>query len=359
VTSVGDLTGDGRVDILGIRASDSALLVLPTRADGGSDAGRVYSAGWQAVDTVVGAGDLDNDGNAGDLLARETSGKMRSYYADSREALSRHNLWGGGWEALTQMSSGADWNGDGRPDILAVNPNVLAGQLVMYAGTGQRDFSVAPLPTNLPTANVNLVRIVGDVDGDGPADVVIRMVDGRLLAARGVGNGTFGAPFTIGKGWDLANLVEPAGDYTNDGVPDLLVRMNTGEGRLYSLTRSFTFSWQVHLDPSWGAYSSATGVGSMNTDYNGDLVTLRASDGALLMYPGSGPGSTTDYVVLRSGEQSLAQILGFGDMNGDRANDILARDRAGGLWLYAGNGSGGLQPGRQPVRSTQLPGVMG
>jgi hypothetical protein len=359
VTSVGDLTGDGRSDIVGVRASDGALLVLASLADGSSAAGRVVSWGWAQIDTVVGGGDLDGDANVGDLLGRESGGRMRTYYADSSQALSRLNYWGGGWDDLSQISSGADWSGDGRPDVLAVKPSVDGGQLVLYPGTGLRDLASLPVPSGISTAGADLVRLVGDVDGDGRADAIIRMLDGRLMAARGAGNGTFGAPFAIGRGWDLANMVEPAGDYTKDGVPDVLVRMKTGEARIYALNRSFGFTWQVHLESGWGAYTAATGVGSMNADFNGDLVTLRAKDGALLLYRGSGPGSTTDYVVLRTGETSLAQLVGIGDMNGDGTNDVLARDRDGRLWLYAGNGTGGLNSGRQPVRSPGPVGVVG
>jgi N-acetylmuramoyl-L-alanine amidase/FG-GAP-like repeat len=359
VTAVGDLSGDGRDDIAAIRTTDQALVLLATQADGSAAAAQVLSGGWGSVNLLVGGRDLDRDGAPGDLMGRETSGRMRTYYADARRALSRANVWGGGWQALQQVSSGADWSGDGVNDILAVSPTADNGRLVMYPGTGARDFSAAPLPTGLAVDGVDLARIVGDVDGDGHADAVLRRSDGVLLAARGLGTGRFGAPFAIGSGWHLATMVSAAGDYTRDGVPDLLVRMSSGEARLYSLDRSFRFTWQVYLETGWNAYVDAAGVGSMNADFNGDLVALRASDGALLLYRGSGPGSTTDFIVLRSGQRDLAQIVGMGDLNGDGPHDILARDTKGNLWLYTGNGGGGLSYGRQPVRAPRVIEVIG
>ncbi|BCW52479.1 VCBS repeat-containing protein [Arthrobacter sp. StoSoilB13] len=40
-----------------------------------------------------------------------------------------------------------------------------------------------------------------------------------------------------------------------------------------------------------------------------------------------------------------------GDWNGDGASDVLARDDAGALWMYRGDGSGGWLPGRTQVGS--------
>jgi hypothetical protein len=37
-------------------------------------------------------------------------------------------------------------------------------------------------------------------------------------------------------------------------------------------------------------------------------------------------------------------MTGTGDFNGDCKADVLAVGNGGTLWLYPGNGSGGLQP---------------
>jgi len=45
------------------------------------------------------------------------------------------------------------------------------------------------------------------------------------------------------------------------------------------------------------------------------------------------------------GEVVRASILGPGDVTGNGTADILARDVAGGLWLFRGNGTGGVAAG--------------
>jgi hypothetical protein len=38
----------------------------------------------------------------------------------------------------------------------------------------------------------------------------------------------------------------------------------------------------------------------------------------------------------------MTAVVSPGDFNGDRRPDLLARDGAGVLWLYPGNGAGGF-----------------
>jgi hypothetical protein len=139
---------------------------------------------------------------------------------------------------------------------------------------------------------------------------------------------------------------------SNDGVPDLIARTTSGELRMYTMTRSGTFGWQIQLGLGWGVMRSVTGAGSVNGDYNADIVALRESDGAVLLYRGSGPGTLNDYVVAVPGQSDLRRVMGVGDFNGDKKNDLLAEDDHGQLWLYAGDGSTGFSRYRQPVSST-------
>ena len=97
----------------------------------------------------------------------------------------------------------------------------------------------------------------------------------------------------------------------------------------------------------------AAAAGAVNGDFNGDVVALRKSDGAVLLYRGSGPGTLNDYVVAISGQTDLRRIMGVGDLNGDRKNDLLAEDNGGKLWLYAGDGTKGFSSIRQPVTAPE------
>lgn len=354
VFRAGDVTHDGSQDLYAVRASDGALLVYPHLANGSWGATQTWGGGWSSLTAVTGGLDLDGDGNQGDILARDAAGHMRTYYADSAGKLTRSNVWGGGWTGLTNLSSGVDFNGDGVPDLLAVNPSMSSGALLLYAGTGRRDFNAGATDPGLVVPGATWARIVGDVDHDGYPDALARMADGTLVAMKGTASGTFGPPFTIGSDWQAFDLIEPAGDIDNDGVPDLMARVPGGELYLYPMTSTFGFKQRYDSGSGWDAMRSLAGVGSFNTDTNADVVALRASDGALLLYRGGGPGTLVDSTVLVTGQTDLTQVLGVGDVNGDGTNDVVARDTSGNLWLYAGNGAGGLLPGRQPLTGPQV-----
>ena len=139
-----------------------------------------------------------------------------------------------------------------------------------------------------------------DWSGDTKADVLAVDPGGRLLMYRGTGAGAFapGGGLTIGTGWGSFTALLAPGDWSGDGRPDLLAR---------------------------------------------------TSEGALLMYRGNGRGGflTGQREPIGSGWQSFTALLTPRDWNGDRKPDLLARDAAGALFLYRGNGRGGFVTGQR------------
>jgi hypothetical protein len=347
IVPVNDLDGDGVKDVYAVRRSDGALFSFSGRPNGALTNKVQRGSGWGGFTAVIG-GDLDGDGRP-DLVARASDGTMRTYYGTGGAGLGRNQRWGSSWGPLTNLSTGADFNGDGTPDVLAVNPTT-GGTLMMYPGSGQRDYSAQPVAQGLP-ADTDLVRVVGDVDGDGHADAIarVRSTD-QLLFLRGQSGTRFAAPVVIGAGWEGFTAIEAAGDLNYDGVPDLMARTSTGDLWLYPMKRSGGFGSRMKLGTGWNSLLSFTGVGAFNADGNADVVALRASDHSLVLYRGSGPTPLLDSTVLASRQTDLAQVVGSGDYNGDGKPDLVARGNNGTLWLYTGNGTGGLSGSRQPLR---------
>ncbi|MBC7557812.1 MAG: M4 family metallopeptidase [Dermatophilaceae bacterium] len=86
------------------------------------------------------------------------------------------------------------------------------------------------------------------------------------------------------------------------------------------------------------------------SDFNRDgFADLIARDGAglLWLYPGDGAGSFKARYQMGGGWNIMTALITPGDVNGDGIADVLARDAAGALWLYPGNGAGGLGARRQ------------
>ncbi|WP_158630513.1 FG-GAP repeat domain-containing protein [Glycomyces terrestris] len=77
-------------------------------------------------------------------------------------------------------------------------------------------------------------------------------------------------------------------------------------------------------------------------DHLHDLVTVRRSDGALLLHSGSGAGTYADGVVVGTGWGGRDVVMA-GDLTGDGVPDLLARETAtGALTLHPGDGAGGF-----------------
>ena len=78
----------------------------------------------------------------------------------------------------------------------------------------------------------------------------------------------------------------------------------------------------------------------------GDVITIRASDGALLRYPSSSNGKLGAAMRIGTGFQNMT-MYAPGDWNRDGHNDLIGIDSSGNMFLYAGTGRGYIQAGKK------------
>ncbi|THA67728.1 hypothetical protein E6R60_31695 [Streptomyces sp. A0642] len=136
LTSPGDLTGDGRADLLARETSTGYLYLYESRGDGAFQ-GRVrIGTGWKGY-LLSGAGDLTGDGK-GDLLARDTAGVLWRYAGTAKGTLASRVKVGGGWQVYNALVGVGDLSGDGKADLLARD---TSGVLWSYRGDGKGQFA--------------------------------------------------------------------------------------------------------------------------------------------------------------------------------------------------------------------------
>ncbi|MFD4787344.1 FG-GAP repeat domain-containing protein [Streptomyces sp. NPDC058459] len=240
----------------------------------------------------------------------------------------------------------ASWNGRESNGALArsgrytwhLTARFNGSTVAVPTGSGGLDVLCGALPTHV-------------YDCDGFPDMVAVRKDGGTDSWEGHPNSWEGHPkgYFYNRGrtayWPASSTLVPAGDLNGDGFADMLVRTSTGELRAY-----WGFG-QVYFAPGsnkstvigkgWNTYDVLTSSGDLDRDGRSDLLA-RDRSGALWFYAGTGRGTFKARVRVATGLSGYAALVGVGDLNGDRTGDLLGRDRAGKLHRWFGNGKGGF-----------------
>ncbi|MEU9280547.1 FG-GAP-like repeat-containing protein [Streptomyces sp. NPDC048342] len=196
----GDLDGDRRNDIL-VRFSSGELRVYRTmrgQAFLTSTPHTSLGTGWNQYDLLTSPGDITGDGRP-DLIARKAStGELFLYKGTSAGKLSARVKIAGNWSGYRKIVGVGDFNGDGRGDLLAQD---RSSTLWRYDGNGSGGFRSRVRVASGWGSSYNAVVGVGDITGDGRADVVSRDTSGNLWRNTGNGSGSFGPRTKIASGW--------------------------------------------------------------------------------------------------------------------------------------------------------------
>ncbi|MBB4693906.1 FG-GAP-like repeat-containing protein [Paractinoplanes abujensis] len=240
-----------------------------------------------------------------------------------------------------------DFNSDGWADVIGRNP---AGELKLYRGNGKGSW-IDP-STNIEVGSgwqqFNHVFPVGDFTGDGALDIAGRNAAGELKLYRSNGKGGWisSTPTVIGSsGWNSFTAVFSPGDFNGDGYVDVLTRNSAGKLLMYRGNGKGGWidpSTNIEVGSGWNQFTAIFSPGDFTGDGFADVIG-RTSTGELKLYRGNGKGgwlNGTNPDVIGSGWNSFTQIFSPGDFTGDGFSDVIARNTAGELKLYRGNGKG-------------------
>ncbi|MFF0831576.1 MULTISPECIES: trypsin-like serine protease [unclassified Streptomyces] len=249
---------DNKADIF-VRAS-STRTGYEKDSKGTSFGSRVSWGDWSGVNLALQT-DLNRDGyqdvvyrvaSTGDVYWEHfvlNSARTKGSWTDTKIFT--------GWKTRTRIVTPGDVTGDYLPDVLSVDSG---GTMWLYAGKGNGTFA-AKVKVSTGWGQYNSVRGHGDFNGDGRADLLARKSStGDLYLYKGTGKsgtGAFSAWVKVRSGWTGYNAFDAVGDVSGDGRADLLARTPGGTLYLYKGTGKGTseiFATRVAVGTGFQAY---------------------------------------------------------------------------------------------------------
>jgi len=160
---------------------------------------------------------------------------------------------------------------------------------------------------------------------------------------------------SVGSGytenWDVCNqhsrycdtALVPFGDFAGKGTADLLVRTGNGEMRAYIGNGSADFNGvkSVRVAGDWNSYTALVAPG--NETSSGKLELLaRDKAGRLWLYLATGHGTFEGRKLISGGWNKYSRLIGAGALTSNGIGDLLAISKDGTMWRLDGNGRGGF-----------------
>jgi hypothetical protein len=181
------------------------------------------------------------------------------------------------------------------------------------------------------------IEAVGN-NGSGTG-FVARDRSGVLWSYRSKATGELTPAARVGGGWNVYTRFSGGGDLTGDRRPDLVAVDTKGDLWLYRGTGTDAplFKARERIGWGWGIYNEITAVGHIAGGAAGDLVA-RDRAGVLWLHQGLGNGKFGPRTRIGGGWNTFTRLVGIGDANRDGRPDLYAYSPGSGSSFYAGTG---------------------
>lgn len=244
--------------------------------------------------------------------------------------------------AASNRAAVHDLSGDGLSDLLWFN--VATGQAVFWAMSGATVVTTAWINDGNPVAGGWIPIGTGDLNADGTADIVWRHTSGTLAAWLMHGTGSILEARVLSFAFTGVTAVQHdplwevvgVGDLNGDGAADLVWQHANGAVaawmmQAFTVTQTSLLSMGALSDPKW----HIVGAGDIDGDGKADLIFQHLTAGWMAAWLMDGFQVRATSLLSHHVTHDRAWFaLGVGDVNGDGLADLLWQRADGTLAVW-------------------------